>query len=241
MHNTELLKKNLLQNFSELEFEEKAHRYFVNGKPLKYSVSGIIEKFVKPVNFNSIARHIDKRDKLNPGTTQKEWDTKRDKACALGDSVHVFGEHYPFNRKLKPRNGHEEAVVKFWNELPKHIVPVTMELQMFHKEYLFAGTADIILYDTINKVYIIGDYKTNEDLFKDFNDKRLLAPFKFLVDSPMGKYQLQLSFYQLLFEQTGNKVSRRIVVWLKPDGNYQMYDTNNYVPKLKEYLKINTL
>lgn len=232
-------KKHILGSFKELDFDEAKHQYYVNGNPIKISVSGLIKRFVKPVDFALIARNKDRSGGLEKGTTQKMWDDKKDRACKKGTDVHLFGELYPFNKHLKPRNKYEDAVVKFWDDLPEHIIPIVMEIQMYHKEYMFAGTADILLYNTQTDSYIIGDYKTNKDLFKNFIGKKLLAPFNNLLDCPYSKYQLQLSYYQILFEQLGFKVSSRKIIWLLPTGEYEMYDTDNYTEELKEHLKYN--
>ena len=112
---------------------------------------------------------------------------------------------------------------------------------MFHKEFMFAGTADILLYNTVTGMFIIGDYKTNKDLFKNFNGQKMLGPFNNMLDCAFSKYQLQLSYYQILFEQTGLKVSSRKLIWLLPDGTYKMYNMDDHTKVLKEQLKINDI
>jgi hypothetical protein len=42
----------------------------------------------------------------------------------------------------------------------------------------------------------------------------------------------------MLFEQTGSKISRRIIIWLDLEGNYQMYNTENEMDKLNYELII---
>lgn len=227
--------------YSDLTFDEPTHKYFVKGKPLKYSVSGLIKKFTKKKDFDKIALQQDKKHRLPEGSHKRLWDYNKEAACALGTKVHYFGELYPFARTMKPTNGHEEAIVKFWEDMPQHIIPVKMEIQMYHKKFMFAGTADILLYDTIKNVFIIADYKTNKDLFKNFGDETLKGPFSHLLDCPYDKYQLQLSFYQILLEQTGVKVESRRIVWLKPNGEYDMYLTEDYREPLMEYLNNNKL
>ena len=74
---------------------------------------------------------------------------------------------------------------------------------------------------------------------KNFKGKKMLSLFDDLLDMPLNHYQLQLSFYQILFEQIGLKVEGRKIIWLKPDGEYDMYDTEDYTGILKEYLKHN--
>ena len=107
---------------------------------------------------------------------------------------------------------------------------------MYHKELMYAGTLDILCYNKNTGEYIILDYKTNKDLFKNFKEKKLLKPFDNLLDNPFNKYQLQLSFYQILIEQIDFiKISSRKIIWIKPNGNYQLYDTEDYTEQLKQY------
>lgn len=232
-------KDKILRFFNKLEFDEPNHIYSIAGKRIKSSVSKLVKIFVKQTDFKEIAIAIDNRDGLPKGTTSVIWDLNSKVSLAIGTAVHFFGELYAFNRILKPSNNYEKAIVKFWNDLPDHIVPVEMELKMYHKDYMFAGTGDILLYNKNTGHYIIGDYKTNKDLFKNHAGQKMLGPFKDLLDMPLNHYQLQLSFYQILFEQIGLKVESRKIVWVKPDGTYDMYDTEDYTDVLKEYLKNN--
>ena len=234
----ENLKIQILDYFKGLQFDEAEHRYAVNGQQIKISVSGVIKHFVEPFDKYTISARIAARDGISQQDVLKSWENEAQRACQNGKDTHLFGELYPFNRHIKPRTKFEEAIVNFWNDLPSTVIPVVMELQMYHKEYMFAGTADILLYNTVTKTFIIGDYKTNKDLFKNYKGKTLLNPFKNLLDTPYNKYQLQLSFYQILLEQAGFKVSSRKLIWLKPDGSYLLYNTDDYTEILKEQLKI---
>lgn len=219
--------------FSALSFDEGSHTYYVNNLPLATSVSQKVKDFVEHVPFDQISYNIDNRMGLPQGTTQTMWKLKADAKCALGTQVHFFGEHYPFCRDLKPTNGYEVAITKFWDTLPSHIVPVIMELRMWDLDKGHAGTADIILYNTSTEKFIIADYKTNEDLFKNFNGKTLLPPFEGYLENDFNKYQIQLSEYQLLFEQTGFEIEKRVLIWLKPDGEYIPYETEDLTSTLK--------
>lgn len=223
--------------YSALSFNAERHEYTVGDTVISQSVSQIIKDFVKPFERERISQMV----AANRGVAQEvvlaEWDKKRDDACDKGNRVHDFGERYMFDRSLKPSDGYEESVVKFWNDLPGFIEPVSAELQMYHKEFMFAGTADILLYNTATKQYIIADYKTNEDIFKNYKKQKMLGLFNNLLDMPFSKYELQFSFYQILLEQTGVKVNSRKLVWLREDGTYQLYDTENYTKLLLDYLK----
>lgn len=233
----ENLKKDITQFFKGLTFNDAAHKYYVDGKPLDISVSGKIKKF-KPV-FNSVQKAKEMEEKY--GTPYQsylnEWKEKADKACERGNQAHLFGEMYAMNRNVRPQSELDIAIMKFWQDLPPHIVPAFVELQMFHKEYLYAGTSDILLYNILSGKYIIADYKTNQDLFKNFKGQTMLGPFSYLLDQPYNHYQVQLSYYQILFEQLGLEVSHRKIIWLQDKegvGTYKVYDTEDLTDILKK-------
>lgn len=230
------VKNEILYFFKDLSFEESTHKYFVKGNALKKSVSKIIKEFCQSVDFKSIASAIDKRDELPPGTTREFWRNKAKVATTRGHKAHFFGEIYAFHRNIKPNDGFERAIVKFWNDLPDHIIPVFTELKMYHKLHMFGGMKDITLYNLETNKFILGDYKTNEDLFKNHEGKRMLEPFQDYLDNPFNHYQIQFSLYQILFEQTGYEIERRVLIHIKQDGTYDMYDTKDLTEPLKKYL-----
>lgn len=229
---------NIQNQFGGLQFNEEQHRYHVAGKEFT-SVSHNVHKYEEYVDWDEKAMQV----AIANGTTKeevlREWDENKEEACTRGTRVHLFGERYVFDRSLKPSLlengqpcGQEVAVTKFWNDLPSHIVPAHIELRMYHNLFNIAGTSDILLFNTQTRKFIIADYKTNKDLFKNFKNKTLTYPFTHLLDCPLNKYQIQLSFYQLLFELTGYKVESRKVIWLLKTGEYIMYDCEDLTPLL---------
>ncbi len=231
----ELLTK-LSTPFQKLTFKEKEHQYLVEDKPLQGSVSGLIKQFYETPDFDAIAPYSAAKRGITTEEIQKEWKDNNLEAITRGSRVHLFGENYPYNRSLIPSCPQEQAVVKFWSDMPEHIILVGVELRMYHFLKLFGGTADIILFDTKTQTYIIADYKTNRDLYKNFKGKTMTGPFSHLLDCPLNHYVIQLSYYQLLLEQIGIKVSRRIVVWLDLNGEYTMINTDDVTGILRQTL-----
>lgn len=229
------MQNKIKEYFKELQFDAQKHSYEVRGKPLT-SVSKTIHKYVEKVDFDKIAGFVAKKRGITKAEVLAEWEAKKIASCNQGTLVHTFGENY--NGMQKPTNGFEEAIVKFWDNIPDYIEPFLFELQMFSETLGIAGTSDIILFNNKTGKFIIADYKTNEDLFKNYKGKTLLAPFEDLLDSPYNKYQLQLSMYQLLFEQCGFEVESRRIIWLKPNGTYENFKTEDLTQKLlKELIK----
>lgn len=222
--------------FNDLTFEEKKHRYFVKDKPIKTSVSGLISEFYEHFDAQAVAPYSAKKLGITTEEVLKQWADINQESRDRGHRVHAFGELYQFNRSLKPSCPQEEALVSFWQSVPEHIIPVAAELRMYHFKYLFAGTADIILFDTKTQSYIIADYKTNKDLFKNYKNKTMLAPFEALLDCPLNHYVVQLSYYQILLEQIGVRVSKRIIIWLGLDGKFSTIQTDDVTSIIKSTL-----
>jgi hypothetical protein len=231
----ELLTK-IQKPFSNLTFEEKKHKYYVEGQPINKSVSALIGEFYEHFDAKQVAPYSAAKMGLTTEEVLAHWAAINQESRDRGHRVHNFGEVYQFNRNLKPSCPQEEAIVKFWQDVPEHILPLAAELRMYHFKHLFAGTADIILFDTKTQTYIIADYKTNKDLLKNYMGKTMIGPFSHLLDNPLNHYVIQLSYYQLLLEQVGVKVSRRVIIWLGLDGNYQLFDTEDVTDILKTTL-----
>lgn len=223
-------KQYVLDFFAELKFDADSHQY--NHKETQLSsVSSTIKDYVEDFDADRIAGYVAKARKITKEEVLQEWEDKKNEACNKGDRIHQFGEYY-HEYNLKPTDGYEEAVVAFWDSLPKHVVPFLFELQMFSIELGIAGTADILLYNTKTKKFILADYKTNIDLYKNYKGKKMLPPFEDLLDCPFNKYQVQLSYYQYLFEQCGFEIEDRIIIWLKSDSTFDKIRTKNFIDRV---------
>ena len=256
----------------KLQFVEETHQYFLDG--VEYTcVSDVVKRWEnndREAMLEACAKKATwKKDYKYYGMTKEEiralWDKNKDEACDFGTLVHGFGESMFYwmigeDDKILPEyksqfetgepvamNKHEEAVIKFWNDLPDCFVPVLAETKVFNQDGTpYAGTFDILFYyykgknDPKNGL-VIFDYKTNVDLTSDYcrnTGKMMLAPFDDMFEESLSHYQCQLSLYQLPLENLGLKVIGRRVIWLLPDGSYEKIKMDNKVPKLKEALNI---
>ena len=217
--------------FADLIFDEGRHLYFVNGVPHP-SVSSLIKKHETKVDFNIIAERVAEREGKTVEEIQAQWTKVKDDACALGTKTHSYAEFYDGTQI--PENGFQEAAKKFFDELPPYYEVVYKELRMYSREYKYAGTSDLLFYDKRFDTLVIADFKTNKDLWKSY--QMLKKPFSSLQQNNYNKYQLQLSYYQIMLEQAGYKVSNRALIWLKKDGNYEVHSTDDLTKELKTCL-----
>lgn len=238
--NLEEKKAEILQFFEGLSFEEKSHRYFLGERSLKYSVSGIIKRYSNPFNAKQIAPFSAKKEGISVEQVLTNWKKANKESIIIGNAAHLFGEEYIFDRTVIPQDGYQRAIAKFWDELPDYVIPIFAELRTYHKTRFYAGTIDIILYNTLNDTWMIADYKSNKDLFKNYKGQMLRGKFNDLLDCPFSKYKIQLNYYKELVEQVpGIKISKMKIIWVKPDGTYELYDCPDYSERIAKKLKFN--
>ena len=194
---------------------------------------------------------------------ERSWKENSKQACEHGTERHEFGEscfYYmtkqydkilpAFKDRLTEDGGFEarypkeEATVKFWEDLPVCYVPIAVENITYSRKLNYSGTFDMLFYydaeldgkDPRLSGFVIFDYKTNKDLYKNFQEKKLLPPFEGLLDAPVSVYKLQLSLYENNLNEIGFKVVGRRLIWLRPDGTYDKIPLESYVKTLKKYL-----
>lgn len=125
----------------------------------------------------------------------------------------------------------EEAIVDFWNDIPISFIPLLAETKVFIESdnFEYSGTFDITFYydpsvdggNPLNEGIFIFDYKTNADLYKNFNQQKLLSPFDDLLDMSLNIYKLQLAAYQICLENIGFNIIGRRLIWLRNNGSYE--------------------
>lgn len=249
--------RRLLTDASEgLVFEPIEHKYMLGEREMT-SVSVMIKHFA-PFNATKAAEGCSKNPNHDLyGKSVQEiiaiWEEKRDAAAAAGTEVHEFGEacclfwqgrEAEINEKYRERilpegfaaqSPKEEAVVKWWNDLdPDRYIVVACEGRIVNPILCYAGTFDLLLYDMVDKTFLLKDYKTNEDLFRSFG-ATMEAPMTPLNNDDIGKYTMQQNMYGMQLDNIGIQTSIMHLIWLKSDGNYQEVELPNTCRSLIKY------
>ena len=202
--------------------------------------------------------------RMTPEEILNQWKSISKEACEHGTFTHECGEslfYYmtgqndkvlpEFKSRLTDDGGFmlfypkEIAAAKFWIEVPDCYIPILAETKVYDEEIGFSGTFDLTMYydstlvgkDESLSGLIIWDYKTNKDIEKNFKDKKLLEPFEYLLDKPKSLYELQLSLYQNCLDKKGFKTIARVLLWLKPDEQYDKIRLPDHVNELRLALK----
>lgn len=263
------IRNKILTTFDGLIFVEEGHKYFLNGKEME-CVSNVAHMFQEHIDSYKLATETYERNFNKPSSKYyrmtvdeivESWKKISNEACTTGTFHHEFGEsafYYmtgqydkilpEFKDRLTEDGGFkaihpkEEAVVKFYEDIPQCIIPILAETRVFveYGKAGYAGTFDILFYydpalDGLPEDrggLIIMDWKTNKDLYKNFNSQTLLYPFHGLLDMPLSTYKLQLSLYENALYKIGFKVVGRRLLWLKPDGEYEKISLESYRKEL---------
>ena len=270
----EKIREKILAEFDGLTFVEEGHKYFLRGKEME-CVSNVAHRFQEHIDTVKLATETYERNFNKPTSKYFQmsvddiiasWNKISNDACTTGTFHHEFGEsafYYmigqydkilpEFKDRLTEDGGFkaihpkEESIVKFYEEIPKCIVPILAETRVFveYETAGYAGTFDILFYydaeidgkSDSNSGLLVLDWKTNKDLYKNFKEQKLLHPFDGLLDMPLSVYKLQLSLYENALYKIGLKVVGRRILWLKPDGTYEKINLESYRERIDNELK----
>ena len=263
------IREKILNSFTDLQFVEEGHKYFLHGEELQ-SVSHVTHQFEPQSDWELIAENYAKKNGKTKQYWRDQWDYNSLKSTIRGTLTHEYGESMAWLRSgfedkicesckckyqrgwLVPTHPKEEAILKFWDELPPNLYFVLAETKVYSGvnptvpklNQNYAGTFDLLFYykdekDDSKSGLVIADYKTNKELTKEFSrntNKMMLHPFEDLYVESLSNYILQLSCYQIPLEDIGLKVIGRRLIHLKEDGTYEKIALPNVTQKLRNTL-----
>lgn len=201
----------------DIVFDEKVHAYTHKGEKL-LSGSKFVARFVPEFDAEKIAKNCEKKWCVPAHDIQTLWLDNGDTASFFGSAIHKGLENYFKHRE----NG---AIImanskKLENAaLPKHpilkkiildfekmVMPGRLLTEVFVTglKKKLCGQLDLVLIvDEGKKICRVQDFKINVGAEDVEENKTLLAPFHLLPANKLTKYQIQLSFYAMLLEDSG--------------------------------------
>jgi len=118
------------------------------------------------------------------------------------------------DKLLKPLCVPKEDHIKL-TYYPEH--RLTYKIREGFLSPFLSGTADLVILHPDRKTVSIGDYKTNENIFKKpYNDMFFNFqndPF-FLTDSNIDKYTVQLNLYASMIKSYGFEIGELFLIWM---------------------------
>jgi len=221
-------------NDSRLTFDSKKHEYFVDGKKINYSVTGIIENFFPKFdleywsNKKAKERIQTEGGKLSSENISKvkndiliEWEDNRKDAADKGTILHEKIENY-YNNIEDSIDAPEFTYFKnFIKKYPK-LKPYKTEWRIFDCNLSLAGSIDMV-YEKDNGELFLFDWKRSTKIVNgaghliesDFNYG--FDELSHIADNSYNRYSLQLNLYKYIIESNyGRKISSMNILVLHP-------------------------
>ena len=226
--------KNKHLNDSRLTFDSKKHEYFVDGKKIKYSVTGLIESFFPKFDSDywSSKKAIE-RIKIEGGNPTNEnisnvkkdilmeWEVNRKDAADKGTFLHEKIENF-YNNIEDSIDAPEFTYFKnFIKKYPK-LKPYKTEWRIFDSNLSLAGSIDMV-YEKDNGDLFLFDWKRSTKIVNgaghliesdyDYGFDEL----SHIADNSYNRYSLQLNLYKYVIENNyGKKISSMNLLILHP-------------------------
>lgn len=180
--------------------------------------------------------------KVTPQDIELEWEAKATKGKERGTYTHLVLENLFMGKSFDSLSEHkelEEAAKNFYQDYKDILIPVRLEALVRDHDFKLAGQVDgIFLWEG---KYVIIDYKTDKKLEKSNYFSRFKEPLANLDDCNYNKYCLQLSLYKYIVEKNSDiKIDKLYIVWLKPEGKYDLVPITYKENEVKKMLNIHT-
>ncbi len=261
------IRDSILNAYKDLVFVPEDHTYYIKRGRKKInlrSVSATVDLFIPETDWTEVtARYAMKHD-MTPEAVSDMWKRNADRACTEGTVVHEYGEMWhhlllghpeDINDRFQiqlvdgyfyPVSPKQKAVAQFNEDLFNvgSMYPVLVETRVYNEELGYAGTFDKLVYyqhptDDSKSGLVIWDYKTNANLYKEYQRSKgitMKPPFNDLIDEDYSHYIIQQSLYQIPLEKLGHKVLARKLIWVKPDETYEKVNCPDVTKKVSDAL-----
>ena len=216
--------------FNHTLFIKEKHKYYDREiKEYLPSSTGVKKLFI-PEFPEAVKIPCARKKGITVKQLEAEWEFSRKKGLQRGNFVHQYLENIfkrrivkDFDRDLLTNQELKklEALCRnFYNDY-RHWIHIDAEIVI--SNHVVAGQIDHLFYNPETKELILGDVKTDKDIYKPaYND--LLVPLSHLDDSVINQYSIQLSIYKDIFEEMTNlKIDKIMIIWINDkNDNYEI-------------------
>jgi len=239
------------ENFKNIRFFEKEHKYKINGELCNYSVTSLLKKYSKEFESEKIAKNVAFKQKRKVEDVLKEWEYKKNYSCFRGTEFHKYVENFLSKkftcldesglhsfllseevdnieeRKIDHKNTMKHMIsnfLKFYDWYDKNFYFLKSEFVVGDFDSRLCGTIDNLSFNKESKKLSILDYKTNQNIKREgFKGQKMLNEMSHLDDCEFVKYSLQLHIYKYILEKrTGFEVNTLYIVWFPENKNYEI-------------------
>lgn len=232
---------------NDIQFDEGPHIYTIKGDSSFTSVTTWVHNQFTKFDADKIINNMmlsknwvhSKYYNKTPIQIKNEWEENRNQSATAGTNMHYDIECF-YNGCYKDTNSDIEFkyFMNFHNDIGSTLRPYRTEWMVYHEEYKFAGSIDMI-FENPDGTLQIYDWKRCKEIKKHnpWNKYSINPMLDYLPDTNYWHYSLQLNMYKNILESKYDKiVTDMFLVCLHPTNI-----NNNYlcikVPDLQNDLK----
>jgi ATP-dependent exoDNAse (exonuclease V) beta subunit len=226
--------------FDQIHFDEKLHRYRVNDPVPRdlISTTTILGRYSIPFDSEAIAEKTAKKRKVSKESLIEEWAKASQDGADKGTNLHTFIELlFLKGEKYTPELYSKEKIQieNFWNEFVKPKKIIWLEKVLYHLDFSIAGTIDALMYcESENTLYFI-DWKSNKKIAEENRYQKLKFPLNRYDQCSKEIYTLQISIYRWIIEEIilnksnqDFKCKNLLVHFNESNENYKIYELPYY-------------
>ena len=227
------LKRDILELFKDLQFDEEFHRYSLKSQPEKRLVSAT--SLLKKLDDFDEKYWSEKKAKergVSAEQVRDEWKSISKAATDRGTVVHKYMEDRALGKRVEGSGieNYRPTLIKLYRELVGKYKIICTELRMYDPDLGVSGTCDKLAFNLETKKFALLDYKTGKPLQRvpTYVDKvtgevkeskfKLKAPYAHLPKSNYWKYCLQLSIYRHMLNRQGIEVEEGLLIHIAETG-----------------------
>ncbi|MDP7180517.1 MAG: PD-(D/E)XK nuclease family protein [Candidatus Woesearchaeota archaeon] len=200
-----------------LQFEEKEHKYTIEGDIVLKSVTTKLQSFF-PFDAIKVANELALQRGVDPKSILDEWDTIRDN----GTATHNLAERFCNGEELTNEELNKVKHVSTFLKCYSHFQVLGSEVRIFSKKYKVAGTIDLVLKNkTNNRIYLL-DWKTSsKEIERDKYWDMAQGKLSNLPHNKFHQYSMQLAVYsKIIKEEYDITVFDGLLVHLREDQTF---------------------
>lgn len=228
-----IVKTSLYNGKYALEFNEKTHRYKINGIYIG-GVTTILKRLDKGEGLIQWAANLAVeayKKGADEQQAKKAWVTFRDDAANIGKAAHSWISHYLTTGEELEVGSDIEPCINSFHKWLAGILPTNMQSEriVFSAEHNYCGTCDMVFNAKIGNttLRIVGDFKTGSPE----KEWTRLAGYTG-KNRAYAEHFYQCALYdQALQEEDGKRADAYMVIYLTKDGKLFSYltpDTSAY-------------
>ncbi|MDY5930172.1 MAG: AAA family ATPase [Candidatus Onthovivens sp.] len=248
-------KQIVLDAFKDYEFFEGSHTYYLNGKKVGISTTGLIHQYSQEFDKWTMSANVASKRGVSQLDVLEEWRIENLHSTIKGSMIHEFaqslweGKDYIFKYEYIPkeinlRRLQEELLVmsgqaiNFYKDYKDLYDLIGCEIYLGVPDFDECGATDMLLKNKFTDELLVIDFKSNKKIdYESFGHKKMKVPLQKYEDCNYIHYSLQLNAYAYKIEyMTGIKVKDKLLIYF--DCNKDNYEVIEPLEMRKEVIEI---